>query len=207
MSLWYSTSHNASSSQSVADYYEQEIIQSFIRNLPAVSHDDHDDDDKINHYDCIIKNVQPQGTTKGKTHDFNIQDLSFVQKDLKDVTRVTMEQTAEMKSLLKESRIQFALQMVGHVQSFVYYINSSRSPDKILGSSDGSFLIGSILWSFRNDQGYSLPNGFLIVQGQHGEECDYQGFRNRLVTQLHQLLGSKPRLEEESNGTFSIWYE
>ncbi|KAL7575286.1 hypothetical protein ACA910_001811 [Epithemia clementina (nom. ined.)] len=186
---------------------ERELIEFIFENKSDVSNEEKQvfNADKHHSNHCWTK-----GATKtakvGK--GYSVRELTVIQKDLNVLIEATTERTKVLKSHLKESQIQFALQWFGQVKSFDYYTTSCRAPHKILGSSNSSFLVLSILWCFRQENGFPLPkNGFLLVQGEKGEERDYSGFRERVVNQLHQLLGSRPRLQEESDGSYSIWYE
>jgi hypothetical protein len=79
------------------------------------------------------------------------------------------------------------------------------------GYKKSADLVKSILHSFRKGQGYPLPRGVVgdwsrKSSKQEAKEKEAE-FQSRLVEQIHDLIGMKPRItQDDDEGNCSIWY-
>jgi hypothetical protein len=125
---------------------------------------------------------------------------------------------AECKSLKmlmekqeKMQRITFAIENCDY-GSFEYY-NSL-----VFCHHQSQHLVKSILFAFRQDDGYELPTECIVDESSGGRGGRYaaaeeknmaiigeQLFHERLVSQIHALTGIEPRIEK-IDGKVIVWY-
>ena len=77
--------------------------------------------------------------------------------------------------------------------------------------SQSSSLVRTILLSFRRGFGSYLPKGKLenVSSSSYDKskwEESTKAFRNKVVNQIHGLTGRKPRLDQDVDGSFVIYY-
>lgn len=116
-------------------------------------------------------------------------------------------------SIVKESKLQalaFGIENA-ELQAFEYY--EARENSSYYGYHNrkkSSDLVRSILFGFRRNIGWYLPDGAMgeIDKSANKEKWEQSNkdFRDKLVTQIHSLLGTKPRVVKEKDGRYTIYY-
>ena len=123
--------------------------------------------------------------------------------------------TDEMKKLnqsmharSKRMHIVEALSLLTHIDDFQY--NEISSDNNRSSQKYAKDLIKRVLLSFSKDRGYYVDNLSLPVYyhtAAEEEEKKKKEMQNKLVDEMHSILGMKPALREASNGRLCIWYD
>mmetsp|Transcript_4142 Transcript_4142/g.8894 ORF Transcript_4142/g.8894 Transcript_4142/m.8894 type:complete len:190 (+) Transcript_4142:38-607(+) len=117
---------------------------------------------------------------------------------LKGMNSKMEQQVNILQEEAKRRKIEFALQHTER-QNFDYRQDSGYN-------NKSNSLVTDILWSFLKGNGYYLPSGARSTSRNTCESTP-ENFRAALISQLENLLGSKPRITDAADGRQIIWYE
>jgi hypothetical protein len=129
--------------------------------------------------------------------------LNTIHQDICNLKDEMAKVSQALKTEAKVQRIQFAIDHVENRQNG-QYVFATSSVMRIRED-----LLTPILSSFMRGFGYNLPgNAYLYgVSSNQNNEKGYEDFRSKVVTELHELLGKKPRLNKEANGKYAVFYD
>lgn len=114
------------------------------------------------------------------------------------------------KQVTTQSKMQSLEFAMDHTKldSFQFYLESKDSYAYVQTQQSCDF-VTNILMSFRRNFGYYLPGGTMTQirrDDQERWEKSNEEFRNKLITQIHTLTGTKPRVVKEADGRHAIYY-
>ena len=98
----------------------------------------------------------------------------------------------------KRQKLEFAISC-SNLQEFKYKSEDSQKMS--------STLVEKILRWFALGYGYHLPSDATAYSSSKSEKTKEEVFRAKLMKQLENLIGHKPRLVENEKGDFTIFYE
>lgn len=126
-----------------------------------------------------------------------IYETSQSQRESIDQLRmVLMGSINERAEEQKLKNLRYASANIDDVEAFyIFRINDDTQTHSIKIS--GTQYILQIIESFRKGRGVWIPKSFSCMEG--GEEHNFQYLREKLVNQLHFLLGVKPAIRELEN--------
>jgi hypothetical protein len=126
--------------------------------------------------------------------------LNMIHQDICNLKDEMAKVSQALKTEAKVQRIQFAIDHVEKRQNIEYsHANNYKSIRELLTP---------VLWQFMQGFGYYLPdNAIFFNVGETNTEVGYEAFRSKVVTELHALLGKKPRLNKEANGKYAVFYD
>ncbi len=115
------------------------------------------------------------------------------------------EEVVGLKSAIalqtKNQKLEWAISNAGLSSSFQFYVKDSYH------RVESTSFVKTILFSFRKGTGHYITNRSITKYNDYGnnsEEGEKQ-FRDALSTQIHELLGQKPRIAVADNG-YAIYY-
>ncbi|KAL7559035.1 hypothetical protein ACA910_016377 [Epithemia clementina (nom. ined.)] len=185
--------------------YRNTNIASSIATNPAMSKQDMADAMMFHSSSRNFEERDNQITSHDQVNKTNLL-IRAIQQQLTALTEASREQTKILNAQRKANQIRFALENVGRFTPFIYWAAINNLAEKTVVYESSADLVARILWTFLQGMGCPIPNGYIIpMHDPNG--CDYEHFQNLLVTQLHQLIRSKPRLQQEEDGSLTIWYE
>lgn len=124
-------------------------------------------------------------------------------------TMKTLQNSMDLQIKLK--RLELAKSRVEST-SFMYWDRSVYSEDQHDHSQSSGELAKQILDSFMLGAGFELPDDALyvgdkafLIDSSEEEDCKNL-FRDKIVKQLGLLIGSEPRLEDNGDGKFTLYY-
>ncbi|GFH57016.1 predicted protein [Chaetoceros tenuissimus] len=162
-------------------------MEEFNRNLAKLSLDMGKNTDNLEELKEI---VEQQSSEISKVSD----NINTVNRNLNGIKKI-MEQQLEQQ--LKVQKLSSAIANA-HIASFEYsYVDKSN----VIQRSNSKELVQGILLKFMNGLGHFIPSTFYISSNRNKEE-----FRAELKAQVNVLIGREPRLVQESNGRYYIYY-
>jgi len=135
-----------------------------------------------------------------------VDELKLVGEQLKGLHAVNTKMVESMARMERQLRVQTLLAAIQNCESndFVYYQGQYHNDSKRSGQ-----LVASILHSFIKDFGCFSPLN-AVLEGDRGQgsgelPAAEQRFREHLQNQIHMLIGSKPRLEQNEDGRYVFY--
>ena len=167
-----------------AAYEDDPVVKSITSHMESIN-------TQLTSFRSELKSIQTElvklnGTIGEQSKDKSIQD------ELKKQTNMLTDQS-------KARRLEWALANC-KVNSFRYF-SKGEWQDK-----DCAEFVQLCLFAFREGTGYYITDRSMRQYRKDKEDGEFEKqFRDKLVKQLHQLLGVKPRVAEAEHG-YAIYY-
>ena len=128
------------------------------------------------------------------------------------LNNIDSKMAAIQKDINHQTKLQalaFAIEN-SEIYSFQYYQYQDDNTEGYAVKAQSADLVRDVLLNFRRGYGYILPKGTMssFPWGHTLEEQAKSNtkFHAALVARIHTLTGTKPRVEEEDDGSFVIYY-
>jgi len=171
-----------------------------------------------------LNRVVQKMQSSNEDFDAKINSLSQHVDGAKAEVSAIRNDVATIKSLLEEDRKQKILTRA--FESIDILLKHREVPHDCHStagsfnfiSHDGLFnrtyksseLAKEVLLSFMQSRGYYLPKNHALKLKSYDDDAqrsiDAQAFRNKFVEEMELLIGRKPRLSQDKNGRYIIWY-
>jgi uncharacterized protein YycO len=121
-------------------------------------------------------------------------------KNLTELKEQMIKVNEKVSAQIKNQRLDWALENIG-INSFRFYVKDTNS-----NSVESTGFVKTILMSFRTENGYYITNRSL-TQYHYGNDMSEgeKQFREALTSQIHELIGHKPRIAMAERG-HAIYY-
>ena len=120
--------------------------------------------------------------------------LNALNQSISNLDRAVVKLNSVISNQEKDQKLQWAISNAG-LNSFKYYAKDTYS------RIESTNFVKTILFSFRKGTGHYITNCSMTDYSEEGETQ----FREALCTQIHELIGQKPRIAIAELG-YAIYY-
>mmetsp|Transcript_3144 Transcript_3144/g.4187 ORF Transcript_3144/g.4187 Transcript_3144/m.4187 type:complete len:201 (-) Transcript_3144:63-665(-) len=161
-------------------------------------------DELKNSFDSKLNTVSQSMKASGENFDSKINTVNQHLTSLNQNLTSLKSEMEEVKDLLakqeKRQKLEHIISSGTGFFCFDYYdggINTRKSSNS---------LVKEILNNFALGFGYNLPPSAGTESGYHSINKTNAAFRTKLVSQLEKLIGHKPRLVDNGDGKYAVYY-
>jgi len=147
-----------------------------------------------------------------KASDLNFDDkINTLNQHLVDLKKDMRTMSSSIQEENKQKTLERALSMAD-VDSFYYYDYqegqniSTFLAQNVIKRYNSAKLAKEVIKRFMLDRGYYVPKAAIGVENREETDEETKAFRDKFKELIKFLIKREPRLEQESDGRFCIWY-
>lgn len=182
--------------------------------------------DLPNHVQIVLdetKNLKEElaASKVASERNLNVTDSRLLSLEDKISTLETKVSVIErsMIEIDKTRRIEWALSLIresettaGFPSMVPFPPGSYRLGDSISPMTTADHFVRLVLLAFRKNEGKAIPSDFYQLENERcnlselGKDAARQRFRDTVATHIHDLLGFAPRIAQEADGNYFIYF-